>query len=168
MEAIKNNNLSNQTSAIDRVINITVKAKGLFKHAPTKSQEKIDQYVKIKNEGGQESGYGQEKKNFNTNVFMKHNVTWKIASKDPDGKDSGYKVSFKNIENIKHNYFDRAELKPVDADMNTIVGTVSKDPVPGKHDTYTITFKIENTQAKDSKSFEFSIDPKLSIEKSTN
>ena len=154
--------------AKDRTITLTVKASDLWAKGPSATQKQIDKYTKIENDGGKEAGYGDDKKNFNTNVWKEKHVTWDIVAKSPNGDDNGYEASIVSIsqkDGSNTEFFKGMPLKP--KSYGPIKGKVEKGDT-GDHDHYSINFCITNFNVDKNRDITFSLDPKLSIEKSGN
>lgn len=152
----------------DRTITLTVKASDLWAKGPSATQKQIDKYTKIENDGGKEAGYGDDKKNFNTNVWKAKHVTWDIVAKSPNGDDKGYEVTLVSISQKKGSnteFFKNMPLTP--KSDGHIKGKVEKGAT-NDEDHYNINFCINNANVDSGNNISFSLDPKLSIEKSGN
>jgi hypothetical protein len=147
----------------NRTITVKVKASELFTKPP------IPLYVNpntvLIDDEGLANAYGDNNRNYSTEVYLGYNVTWNIVVADPDGADKGFDVKLESISQERGagnaNFFGTPEIKSNDGGK-TIVGTiVNLPPLRDMEDFYDIYFGISNDGGR---SYDyFPLDPRLKI-----
>ena len=156
--------------AKDRTIRLIVQANKLFNSNVT--EQDIDNYTSLEEDGGLGNGFGDPNKDFETIVFMNKKVCWSIEMADPNGDDQHYSVALSKIVHKPNagnpNFFTSEELK-VDSGTGKVCGTIARNPnLPNKDDSYNIEFSVgyyNTTQQGGTQSgiVLVNLDPKLRI-----
>ena len=154
----------------DRTIKLTVQANKLYNSNIT--EQDIDNYTSLEEDGGLGNGFGDPNKDFETIVFMNKKVCWSIEMADPNGDDQHYSVSLNKVIHKPNtgnpNFFTSEELE-VNERTGKVCGTIARNPnLPNKDDSYTIEFYVgyRNTTSQggtQSGMVKVDLDPKLKI-----
>lgn len=151
----------------DRTIKLIVQANKLY-HSGV-SEENLDDYTSLVEDGGLSSTYGQPNKDFETIVYMTKNICWSIEMADPNGDDKDYNVSLISVihkpKTGNPNFFTNDPLL-VNSKTGKVCGIIAIDPnLPEKDDSYTIEFGIGYTDPSGSGGgmLKVDLDPKLRI-----
>ena len=144
-------------------IKLTVEASSLYGITTTATQAEIDARCSIFDDTPERPPYTGTNEDFTSDVYVGNTVKWKGQT---NGDDSGYAVAITSVvyepdtEDPDDVTFFTSPLagQPTNGRNSTASATISQG-VDGKHDVYTINFRVYSTgqNYKD-----FSIDPKLS------
>lgn len=152
------------TKPKNRTIKLIVKASELYGDPPIDMF--IDPNTALIDDEGFGSTFGQNNRNFKTEVELGSKVTWTIETAEPKGADKNYDVILSAITpkpNSKtQNLFGKPELKP-GKNKKQIEGTVVFGSLTGdsEEEVYNIYFGISNNKGK---SYDyFPLDPKLQM-----
>jgi hypothetical protein len=154
---------SDTQTAIDRTINVYVKAKELFEVGQTATEDQIDTRTALTvNHGTDGQSDWTKHKNYEVTVYMNKQVTWDIKRFSPSGDDKEYEVKLVSVNHMPErgnpNFFNE-EILNVGSDGN-ITATITNDPqLTNNDDSYTIKFTI----TYDGKEIPYVLDPKLKI-----
>lgn len=150
----------------NRRLTVVVRANNLFNWPQYPPPETIvDDFTAIEDERGFTSRFGDENKNFTTDVDMGTDICWDIRVADPRS-DRGYSVALVSVFHnpqppgpTNPNFFDH---DPLNVGKNgKVCGTIVNRPIlPGFEDSYSISFTITGPNGM---SPVFVLDPKLSV-----
>jgi hypothetical protein len=128
----------------DRTIRVIVQANKLFNTDLT--EDDVDKYTSLEEDGGLTSAFGNPNRDFETIVYMSKRICWSIELNDPSGEDTNYSVSLSSVDHNPDdgnpNFFTQDSLT-VNPGTGQVCGTIARNPnLPNKDDSYTIEFNI--------------------------
>lgn len=115
------------------------------------------------------SDYGDNNRNYKTDVYLGYKVIWSIEVDDPKGADKGFDVKLYSISQdslpYNANFFGVPEILSLDKGK-TVVGTIKNvPPLLDMEDFYTIYFGISDNKGKSWQYFP--LDPRLRMKDSS-
>ena len=154
----------------DRTIKVIVQAYKLFNS--DMSEEDVDKYTALVEDGGFGNGFGEPNRDFETIVYMNKRICWSIELSNSGGDNTNYSVALDNVfhnpDDGNPNFFTKDPL-PVIPGTGQVCGTIARNPnLENKDDSYTISFNIEYNSKNGSTIVAIDLDPKLKIRTGNN
>lgn len=151
-------------------ITLTVNASVLYGLPSPVTQSQIESNCTLSDDNNGRIPANGKIEDFTSTVYINQDVEWDGDVTDKNGTNKGYNVSIesivydatKNSQSSDENFFSSGTLTGTGGRSGKVSSKVkNKETLEGKHEYYTINFKIYPKGTTDPKSFP--IDPKLRI-----
>ncbi len=113
----------------DRTIKVIVQAYKLFNS--DMSEEDVDKYTALVEDGGFGNGFGEPNRDFETIVYMNKRICWSIELSNSGGDNTNYSVALDNVfhnpDDGNPNFFTKDPL-PVIPGTGQVCGTIARNP----------------------------------------